>query len=150
MAVSKKLCRSLALCAALVLTAATAACDDDPIGSDDEPEIANVRVSVGTQSVTISEFGQQTGTLTVPTGNSVVAAAWLRADGQPEPLITSEEFELRLVPSAGTTGVTFTPAGAFGGTLNATTSGEKTVQLQLFHLEEQHADFQQTLRFTVQ
>lgn len=131
-----------ALAVAAFVSAIAAGCDGNSTGSDEqEPEIASVRVTVGAQSVTITNNGTQTGTLTVPRGNSTVAVTWLRADGSVETVVTSSEFEVRMVAASGTSGVTFTPNGAFGGTLNTTSAGQKVLRLSLFHLEEQHDDF---------
>jgi len=140
--------RGLRSVAALALLSVVAACKDST-GSDPEPEIASVRITVGAQVVTISETGQQTGTLSVPLTSTPVAVAWLRADGSVDPVVNSAEFEVRMLPQ-GSTGITFTPAGPFAGTLTATTSGQKTVRVQLYHLEEQHDEFGQNLTLTVQ
>jgi hypothetical protein len=142
MQLPKQLIRGVrALALAGLVSALATACDDDPTGGEEEPDIGSVRVTVGAQTVTISSTGTQTGTLTLPQGNSTVVVAWLRPDGTTETLVTSAEFEVRMTPAPGTTGITFTSSGAFGGTLNATTAGAKVLQLSLFHLAEQHDDF---------
>lgn len=133
-----------------VMTAATAACGDDPTGEDDEPEIAEVRVTVGNQTVTINDAGTQTGTLTVPRGQSTVTVAFLRDNGQPETLVTAAEFDLRLVPRTGTTGITFTANGVTGGTINTTTAGQKSLDLQLYHRADDHTDLNRILTLTSQ
>jgi hypothetical protein len=140
--------RSLRSVAALALLSIAAACKDST-GSDPEPQIASVRVTVGAQVVTISETGQQTGTLTVPRASTPVTVAWLRADGSADPVVNSQDFEVRMI-AQGSTGISFTPAGPFAGTLAATTSGQKTVRVQLYHLAEQHDEFGQNLTLTVQ
>lgn len=147
---STKLRRWAGLAAVVALTATAGACSDDPTGEESEPEIAYARISVGGQSVTIDDTGTQTGTLTVPRGQSVVTVAYFRDNNQAEDMVTSAEFEVRLVARTGTSGVTFTPNGAFGGTLNTTTAGAKSLDLQLFHLEEGHADFNKILTLTSQ
>jgi hypothetical protein len=133
-----------------VMTTTAAACDNDPTGEDDEPEIADVRVTIGNQTVTINEAGAQSGTLTVPRGQSNVTVAFLRDNGQPETLVTAAEFELRLVPRTGTTGITFTANGVTGGTINTTSAGQKSLDLQLYHREEDHTDFNRILTITSQ
>jgi hypothetical protein len=150
MLVSTKLRRWAGLAAVVALTATTGACSDDPTGEEREPEIAFARISVGGQSVTINDAGTQTGTLTVPRGQSTVTVAYFRDNNQPEDLVTSAEFEVRLLARTGTSGVTFTPSGAFGGTLNTTTAGAKSLDVQLFHKEEGHADFNTILTLTSQ
>jgi hypothetical protein len=141
--------RTLRATAALVLVGFAAACNDSPSKSDPEPEIATVRITVGAQVVNISETGQQTGTLTIARGTTPVTVAWLRADGSADPVVNSNDFEVRLV-AQGSTGISFTPAGPFAGTLTTTTAGQKVVQVQLYHLEEQHDEFGQNLTLTVQ
>lgn len=133
--------RGLRALAVAALVSSITACDGDSTGSEEEPDIGSVRVTVGAQTVTITNNGTQTGTLTVPQGNSTVTVAWLRPNGSVESLVTSDEFDVRMTAAAGTTGITFTPNSAFGGTLNATSAGQKVLRLSLFHLEEQHEDF---------
>ena len=140
--------RALRVAATMALVGFAAACSGST-DAEPEPDIASVRITVGTQSVSISETGQQTGTLTVAQGNTPVVVAWLRADGSVDPVVNSEEFEVRMI-AQGSTGITFTPAGPFAGTLNATSAGQKVVQVQLYHLEEAHDEFGQNLTFTVQ
>ncbi len=140
--------RTLRAAAALALVGFASACNDSTT-PEPEPDVASVRVTVGAQVVTISETGQQTGTLTIGQGTTPVAVAWLRADGSPDPVVNSEDFEVRLV-AQGSTGISFTPGGPFAGTLNATSAGQKVVQVQLYHLEEAHDEFGQNLTLTVQ
>lgn len=141
--------RSFALFSAVALIGSAVACDDGPTDLEQEPEVVAVRITAGAQTVTIDEFGQQTGNLTIPVGSTAVAVAWLRADGSLDPVVNTEDFEVRMI-AQGSTGITFTPAGAFAGTLNATTTGNKVVQVQLFHFEEQHDEFGKNLTLTVQ
>jgi len=141
--------RTLRTATALALVGFAAACDDSPSESEVEPEIAAVRVTVGAQVVNITETGQQTGTLSVAQGTSPVTVAWLRADGSVDPIVNSDEFEVRM-NAQGSTGNSFTPTGAFAGTLNATSAGQKVMQVQLYHREEAHDEFGQNLTLTVQ
>jgi hypothetical protein len=141
--------------AALLLTGVvaivTAACGDDPVEPPDPAEeVAAVRLTIGTQTVTVNEGGTVTGgpiNLTAG-GSSAVTATWIRSD---ETTVTGLEadFELRIIPT--NTGiVTFTSTATFAGTLNGVAAGTTTVQVQLFHLEEQHGDFDQLVPVTVQ
>jgi hypothetical protein len=146
---SLRLRRSLRFAAVLLAIAATTACERNPIEFDDEPDIAAVRLSVGNQVVTINESGVQTpASVTVPMGTTAISAQFLRSDGQVETRVTSDVFRLEIVPSSAP-GVTFTRTGPFAGTLNATTAGTKTVEVQAFHIEEGHEDFGQSFTFTV-
>jgi hypothetical protein len=141
--------RTLRAAAALALVGFAGACNDSTTTAHPEPDVASVRITVGAQVVNISETGQQTGTLTIAQGTTPVTVAWLRADGSADPVVNSEEFEVRLVPQ-GSAGISFTPAGPFAGTLSATSAGQKVVQVQLYHLEEAHDEFGQNLTLTVQ
>ncbi|HEX8362920.1 MAG TPA: hypothetical protein VF613_22545 [Longimicrobium sp.] len=141
--------RTFRAAAALALVGFASACNDSTTTAEPEPDVASVRVTVGAQVVTISETGQQTGTLTLGQGTTPVTVAWLRADGSADPVVNSEDFEVRLV-AQGSTGISFTPGGPFAGTLSATSAGQKVVQVQLHHLEEAHDEFGQNLTLTVQ
>jgi hypothetical protein len=138
--------RQLATAAMMVIAIASlSACsDDDPAEPEDEPEIQTVTLTVGASTITIDKTtGAASGQLVVPAGTSTVTASWKRADGSAEPLVTSAEFELRIVPS-NSANASWIPASAFGGSLTTTglTSGQTTTaQVSLFHKEEQHDDF---------
>lgn len=147
---STKLRRWAGFAAVVALAATASACSDDPTGEEPEPEVAYVRITVGSQSVTVNAGGTQTGTLTVPRGQSAVTVAYFRDDNTVEDLVSSDEFEFRLVPRTGTAGVTFTSSGAFGGTLNTSTAGQKSLDVELYHLEEGHPDFTTILTLTSQ
>lgn len=130
----------LVLAASLVL----GACSDDPTEPEEEPEVQTLTLTVGGSSITIDKTtGAASGNLVVPAGTSTVAAQWKRADGSNESLITSDEFELRIVPTAAAN-LTWTPTGAFGGTLVVTglaSNATTTARASLLHKEEQHEDF---------
>lgn len=140
--------RALRVAATVALVGFTAACNGST-DAEPEPDIATVRITVGAQTVSISETGQQSGTLTIAQGSTPVTVAWLSPGGSVDPVVNSEEFEVRMI-AQGSTGITFTPAGPFAGTLNATSAGQKVVQVQLYHLEEAHDEFGQNLTLTVQ
>jgi hypothetical protein len=127
---------------ALALTAAACG-DDDPVEPDPEPEVATMRLTVGSTSVTIASNGAQSAPLPVALGANTITAAFLRADGSVEPLVTADEFELQVTPTT-PTNLTFARTDAFTGTLTVTglTSGQNTTaQMALFHKIEQHEDF---------
>ena len=136
--------RSARLAVAVLATTALASCDDDPVEPDDEPDVQTLTLTVGVSSITINgSTGAASGDLVVPAGTSTVTAVWRRADGSVEDLITSDEFELRIVPTT-PANLSWTPNGAFGGTLTTTglTSGQSTTaQVSLFHILEGHEDF---------
>lgn len=136
----RRVATPLVLAASLVL----GACSDDPTEPEDEPEVQSLTLTVGASSITIDKTtGAASGNLVVPSGTSTVTAQWKRADGSNEALISSDDYELRIVPT-NAANLTWTPAGAFGGTLvvtglasNATTSA----RVSLLHKKEQHEDF---------
>jgi hypothetical protein len=132
----------------LALGAFNACSDDDPVEPDEEPEVASLRLTVGTNSVTISTT--QSPTLNVASGSNNVTAEWLKADGTVETRVTDAEFELRIAQATGSN-LTWTPSSARAGTLVVTgLSGGATAaaQVSLFHKEEQHDDFG-PLTFTI-
>jgi PBP1b-binding outer membrane lipoprotein LpoB len=141
--------RARRMAVALIAASLLGACDDDdPTEPDEEPAVAAVRLTVGANSVTVSTTASPT--LNVTSGSNTVTAQWLKADGTVEALVTDTEFELRLAAVTGTN-LTWTPTGAFGGTLTVTglTGGQTAAaRVSLFHKVEQHDDFG-PLNFTV-
>ncbi|HEX5872644.1 MAG TPA: hypothetical protein VFY65_19575 [Longimicrobium sp.] len=135
--------------AAPVLFAALAlslgACDPETPTRNDHPDIAAVRLTVGAQSVTVTEAGSQTGTLTVAPGESAVSVAWLDSGGSA--ISFSQVVTMQIVAVGGGTGVSFQPAGVTGGLLIATSPGNKVVTVRLIHGD--HPDFEANVNFTV-
>jgi hypothetical protein len=129
--------------AALLATAA-ACSDDDPVAPEEEPEVQTMTLTVGASTVTINATtGIPSGDLVVAAGANTVTATWKKADGTDETLVTSAEFDLRIVPTDNTK-FSWTPTGAFGGTLTITglaAASSTTAQVSLFHKAEQHDDF---------
>jgi hypothetical protein len=136
--------RSVRLVFAMLLTSGAVACGDDPVEPENEPEIQTLTLSVGANSITIDKTtGAASGQLAVPAGTSTVTAVWRKADGTVEALVTSDEFDLRIVPT-NSANLSWTANGAFGGTLTTTgltSSQTTTAQVSLFHKAEQHDDF---------
>lgn len=126
------------IAATLVLFAATA-CKESTSTEEDEPEVATMRLTVGSQTVTVAENGAVTGgPLRITTAAQTLTAAFLKADGSPETLVNSDVFRLEVT---GGTGVTFTRASQFAGSIRGTAAGNTTVSFSLFHTEENHNDF---------
>ena len=149
MFVCNRIARHLRFGAVLLALGTTAACDD-PIDVDDEPEVTTIRVTATrpggqTETISVTANSQSPATVNLPSGTTITAA-FLRADGSVETLVNANDFELRVAPV--TSGVTFTRTGPFAGTLNASTAGTKTVNLELFHLEEGHPELTFPLTFT--
>jgi hypothetical protein len=131
--------RRIAAFLVLALAMTTAACRESIDPGDPEPEVATIRLTVGGNAVTIAENGAVTGgPLRISTTDQTLTAEFLRADGSPELLVTSQTHRLDLT---GGTNVTFTRASAFSGAIRGSAAGTTTMQVSLFHLEENHPDF---------
>jgi hypothetical protein len=70
-----------------------------------------------------------------------VAATFLRANGDVEPLVTAAEFELQF-NDLNTNIVTFTRTGAFTGTLTGVAAGTDVVTVVLYHKEAMHEEYE--------
>jgi hypothetical protein len=113
------------------------ACSDDDV--DDEPEIQQIRLVIGTQTFTSIGGNPPTGSVVIPRGAHPVTVTALTASGG---VITldSREFELRIT-SSNTAVANYTKASAFSGILAASAAGTTTLNVQLYHLVEMHADY---------
>ena len=124
----------------LAILPVLAACNDDPAEPGEELPAA-MRLTVGSQIVTVDDAGNVTGgPITIPVGTTSITAVFLDADLQPADFVSATEFELRVTP-ASTAIVTFARASAFAGSLTGVSTGSTTIEFALFHLEEQHDDF---------
>lgn len=129
--------------AMLALSLATGACGDDPMVMDEEeePEVAIMRLTVGTQTIDVGETGTVTGgPIAIPVGSTAVSVVWLKADGTPEDIVDDVEFQLN-VDSNNTSVVTFSRTDAFSGSLVGVGAGSTTLDFSLFHKLEMHEDF---------
>jgi hypothetical protein len=138
---SLRLSQSLRFGAVLLALAAIAGCRGITDDDDNEVPIAAVRLTIGTQTVTINqETGAQSNAVTLAANApTAITAVALRADGQVETLVTAADFELRVTPV--TNNVTFTRTGPFSGTITRTAAGAATVQVSFWHLAEGHPEF---------
>jgi hypothetical protein len=134
----------------LALSVIAVGCDETT-EPDEEPEIATMRLIVGSQTINVNaETGVVTGgPIVIPVGATSISAQFLLANGQPEPLVTSTTFRLEAVPTNAAV-VTFTRTGAFTGTLNGILRQTTTITFGPFHLEEQHTEFDYPVTVTVQ
>lgn len=118
--------------------------DDDPVEPDPEPEVQTMTLTAGASSITIDKTtGAPSGQLTVAAGTTTITAAFRKADGSVEALVTGAEFDVRISPASGTP-FTWTPNTSLGGTLvtSGVTSGQTIPSsVDLFHRAEAHADF---------
>ena len=128
--------------ATLALTLGAAACGDDDGGPEEpEPQVQTMRLTVGSTTYDFTTSSTPTISLRANTATTV-SAQFLLANGQPEPLVTADVFELRIMPTAASD-LTFTRTGAFTGTLTTTRAAGQSFSASaaLFHREEQHEDF---------
>lgn len=125
----------------LALVPAFAACDDDPTEPEEELP-TSMELTVGNQTVTVTNTGAVTGgPILLGIGASAVSAVFFDADGAEMDLSDeADELELRIVP-ASTALVTFVGTGAFSGTLTGVAIGSTSVSVSLFHIVENHNDF---------
>ena len=124
--------------ALLVPALSLAACGDDPVDDDDHAEdVASIRLTIGTQTITMNSAGAFTGGPVNLVRNTAtpITAVFLKADGSTVSL--SNEFRIELTPSAG---ITFARTGNFTGTLTGTTTGSGTVAVCLLHIPEDHCE----------
>lgn len=128
---------SIAMMAAVALTAACDDDEDDP-PANNEPDIATMRVTV---DETVVDFTggctPSVASVTIATEGGAVQASFLRGDGTAEPLVTSPNFELRVEPAE-----RFTRIDGFSGTLSGGEAGTSDqVSFSLYHVPEDHVDF---------
>jgi hypothetical protein len=118
-------------------------CEDDPVVEDPEPEVATMRLVIGSQTINVDAgTGAVTGgPIAIGSGNTAVSVQWIKEDGTPETIVTAADFEL-LVEPANTAIVTFSRTGAFTGNLVGGANGSTTITFGLFHLEEGHEEFE--------
>jgi hypothetical protein len=130
--------RRLGVLVFATLAIAATACRDSTDPGDREPEVATIRLTVGSSVVTVAANGAVTGgPLLLTTTDQTITAEFLRADGTPEPLITSATHRFDVISGSG---ITFTRASAFSGSIRGWTSFTTIIEVLLFHLAENHDD----------
>jgi hypothetical protein len=138
------------LLTALAVAGFIAAACDDPPAPEPEPEVATLRLIIGgtdTVLVNTATGAVVSGPITIA-ANTDFTAQFLKADSTPETIVTDADFRLDVTP-ASTAIVTFTRSSAFAGTLNKVTAGSTNISFALFHLEEQHNEFDHPVPITV-
>ena len=146
--------RSLAL--GLALSATVAACGDDDDEAAEEPNPANVTLTItgGASPQTLTwNVGNQAvtgGPIAIPAGQTrtITLTQALRADGTPDPVVTTGTFRLDVLTE---NNVTFSrgSAGNFAGTLTAGAAGGGSVAFELYHLGENHREYGPSNEVTV-
>jgi hypothetical protein len=133
---------------------AIVACGDDSTPPEPEPEVATIRVTVGTFTTDVPyPTGSHTPIPLVVNQQNAITFQFLGANGQPEPIIVAERANLELRMSNMATGWTFTPTGGTGATFTAnmrpTATGSFIPLLQLFNSEHGHNEVDRTISVTV-
>jgi hypothetical protein len=117
-----------------------AACERSPTRPQVEPEATEIRLSVGDQTVSVSLTGAVTGgPIRIPVGSTAVAAEFLLASGQPDPVVVDPAFRLD-VTSLTPTLVSFQRTGAFAGTLVGVQPGTGQIEVSLYGVSHGHAE----------
>jgi hypothetical protein len=131
----------IAVLGTVVFGLALASCDGSTEPEEEEPEVATMRLTINAQTVDIAENGSVSGgPIVVPVGNTAISAAFLRADGSADPVVTADVFRLD-VDSDNAGIASFSRSGAFNGNLVGTAAGSTILRFSLFHIEEGHEDF---------
>jgi hypothetical protein len=125
-----------------LFAAATAfvACGDSTAPDDHEELPHELRLTIGSQVITINDSGVVTGgPIMIPVGSTTITAVFLDDEDAVMDL-SADEYELRVV-SDNTAVASFNRTSAFAGTLVGGTAGQTILAFSLFHIEEQHEDF---------
>lgn len=134
--------RSPARLVALLALSVAAACGKDATDPhDDEPQVTQMRLTLGSTSYTFTGAAGENRAVRVPLGATSVSVQWLRADGTVDAHATTPTFSLKVTPGAG---ITFanTSAQSFTGTLTVAAAVTSVpVQFALLHVAENHEDF---------
>ncbi len=136
----------------LMLAGALVACGDDTVEPEQEPDVATMRITVGTQTINVNaKTGAVTGgPLLLTRGTATtVSVQYLRSNGSADPLVTTADFRTDITPSS-TAALSFARTGAFTGTLTGIQAGSTSVNVNLFHLGEGHAEFDWDIPVTIQ
>ena len=138
------LARRHLLALTLVSLAGVPACTTPTRGDADDPEaeVSSVRLTVGSQTITVSRAGTVTGgpiTITRP-ATPAISASFLNAAGAQDPVAHGGNFQLNAT-SADTSTLTFTRTSAFAGTLTGVAAGSTNLNVSLFHTSGGDNDF---------
>jgi hypothetical protein len=109
---------------------------------DMEASVSSVRLTVGSQTITINNTGTVIGgsiTITRPTA-APINAVFLNAAGSQDPVAHGGNFQLNATP-ADTSVLTFTRSSAFAGTLTGVAVGSTNLSVSLFHVTGGDNDF---------
>jgi hypothetical protein len=142
--------RPVVLAATLAALVIGVGCEEDP-APEPEPEVETLRIVFpslnDTVFVNVTTGVVTSGPITIA-ANADFTAQFLKLDGSVETIVTDAEFRLDVTP-ANTGVVTFGRSSAFAGTLNKVAAGATTINFALFHLVEQHNEFDRPVAITV-
>ena len=116
-----------------------------------EPDVATMRLTVGTQTINVNAAtGTVTGgPITIARNATVnISAQFLTAAGTADPVVTSTSFRFDAT-SANTGTVAFNRSGSFTGTLTGVAAGTSSINFGLFHIGEGHNEFAWPVSVTV-
>ena len=128
------------LVALAALTLGLGACTDSTGLDEHGEEVHAMKITLANgTSVTVSETGAVTGTLTISAGPATTfTVTFLDDAGAVVTDLPAAEYQASVSPNAC---ITFARTGAFTGTLQGATAGTVTVRFGLFHVPESHDDF---------
>ena len=127
------------------LALAVAGCNDvtaaDAHGHAEE--IVAMRLTVADAAGTTSHHLTDGGVLTpsplrLPVGTATIGVEFLDEDGAVVDDLHADDYEIRF--AGGPSGLAFARTGPFAGTFTAAGTGSGTLEIELFHLEEQHEE----------
>ena len=138
------LARRHLLALGLLSLSAVPACTIPTIGDggDTEANVSSVRLTVGGQTISVSNTGAVTGgpiTVTRP-ATPAISASFLNAAGAQDPVAHGGNFQLNAT-SADTSTLVFTRTSAFAGTLTGVAAGSINLNVSLFHVTDGDNDF---------
>lgn len=125
----------------LPLALAAAACGDSPTDAHDDEEFpAEMRLTIGAQTITMSDNGTFTpNPVFVAPGTYQVSVEFLDDEGV---IMELDGEEVRFEMASDNAGLlSYQASGSFTGTLTAAGAGATVLRPQLFHIEEGHPDF---------
>jgi hypothetical protein len=130
--------RTAIICALAAASAALAACSSPSDADGHARDVAVIHLVTPDHTVVINPSGAQGG-LTIPVGGTPIAAVFLSVRGDTVRLSESQ-FQIRLDTRAEQV-VVFDRATPWSGTLRGIAPGTGLVDVSIFHIPANHADF---------
>jgi hypothetical protein len=137
-----------ALVPAVLGAALASGCSSGTEAGSVEPDVAKMVLTVagGSPYTATDPAGFAGATAQVQLGLFTVSAAFFRANGSPETIVNSSDFELRVSNNAASQscspGLCFERTGAMKGSISRLEPGQSaTFYFSLYHVSEGHTDF---------